>query len=49
MEVLEVVRGKQAALTREKELIRELNPSFDMNEQSLRPRKRTQDKYVLNI
>lgn len=47
VEVLEVVRGKQAALTREKELIRELDPSFDMNEQSLRPRKRRRNDLVL--
>ena len=47
VEVLEVVRGKQAALTKEKELIRELNPLFDMNEQSLRRRKHRRDKYLL--
>ena len=39
VEVLEIVRGAKQADKRETELIKNLDPEFDLNDQSLRPRK----------
>ena len=48
VKVLEVVRGRKAGTAKEKVLIKErLDPTFDMNEQSLRRRKHRRDKYLL--